>query len=291
MEKTNEKDTMVEIVPSEKTNNQSMPVDVAPVKEFDTQSLIAQAIQSNVPVETMERLLVMAEKMQAIKAKQEFNQAMAKFQSECPTIVKTKPVRTKSGQEAYRYAPIESIVEQVKLPLQNNGFSYSTSMELLPTGVKVEVKVTHKDGHCEITPMEVPLGEKTQIMSNSQVVAAASTFAKRYAFCNAFGILTGDEDTDATPDTVGDNKPYLKQGTATLKQKQFIAQLMTDKGYTLDDLMTDGINQNTPATEVIEYLLAAKSKVGPNGQVNFEPPVIQHDNPADYEDPAMGVEY
>ena len=33
-------------------------------------------------------------------------------------------------------------------------------------------------------------------MSDSQVVAAASTFSKRYAFCNAFGILTGDEDND-----------------------------------------------------------------------------------------------
>ena len=28
-------------------------------------------------------------------------------------------------------------------------------------------------------------------------MAAAQTFAKRYAFCNAFGILTGDDDNDA----------------------------------------------------------------------------------------------
>jgi hypothetical protein len=45
--------------------------------------------------------------------------------------------------------------------------------------------------------MTVPFGNKTDIMSQSQVAAAATTFAKRYAFCNAFGILTGDEDTDA----------------------------------------------------------------------------------------------
>jgi methylthioribose-1-phosphate isomerase len=35
------------------------------------------------------------------------------------------------------------------------------------------------------------------------VVAAASTFSKRYAFCNAFGIMTGDED----------NEQVLKEGT------------------------------------------------------------------------------
>jgi hypothetical protein len=43
----------------------------------------------------------------------------------------------------------------------------------------------------------VPLGNKTQIMSDTQVTAAALTFAKRYAFCNVFGILTGDEDNEA----------------------------------------------------------------------------------------------
>jgi ERF superfamily. len=34
-------------------------------------------------------------------------------------------------------------------------------------------------------------------MSDTQHVAAALTFAKRYAFTNAFGIMTGDDDNDA----------------------------------------------------------------------------------------------
>ena len=34
------------------------------------------------------------------------------------------------------------------------------------------------------------------MMSDSQKYAGALTFAKRYAFCNAFGILTADEDID-----------------------------------------------------------------------------------------------
>jgi hypothetical protein len=34
-------------------------------------------------------------------------------------------------------------------------------------------------------------------MNDTQKVGAARTYAMRYAFCNAFGILTGDEDTDA----------------------------------------------------------------------------------------------
>ncbi len=165
--------------------------------KFNAETLISRAIDKNLPVETMEKLLSMRRELKAEWSKEQFDKAMAQFQSECPTIEKTKPVKTSSGQIAYQYAPIESIVQQVKIPLQSNGFSYSTSMELLETGVKVKVKVTHKDGHSEITPMEVPLGNKTNVMSQSQVVAAATTFAKRYAFCNDLGILTGDEDTDA----------------------------------------------------------------------------------------------
>ncbi len=178
---------------------ESKTTDIVPqnnqVASFDIQTIITHAIDQKIPVDTMERLLTMAKEMQAIKAKQDFNSAMAKFQSECPTIEKKKEVVV-NGKVAYKYAPIESIISQVKEVLQRNGFSYSTNMELLENGVKVFVRVTHLSGHSEITEMNVPLGTKTGIMSASQQVAAAQTFAKRYAFLNAFGIMTGDEDND-----------------------------------------------------------------------------------------------
>jgi len=144
----------------------------------------------------MERLLAMRTQIKSEQAKEAFNRAMAAFQAECPTIVKTKEVFTRDGRSAYKYAPIESIVAQVKEYLKKNGFSYTTQIDLTEKGVKATCKVTHEAGHSEENSMEVPLGSKTQIMSDSQVTAAASTFAKRYAFCNAFGILTGDEDND-----------------------------------------------------------------------------------------------
>lgn len=159
--------------------------------------LISRAIDKNVSVETMEKLLAMRRELKEERAKELYDRAMAKFQAECPTITKTKEVKTNTGEVAYRYAPIESIVSQIKDALRNNGFSYSTNMKLTESGVAVSVKVTHEAGHSEVNEMSVPLGNKTQIMSQTQVVAAAQTFAKRYAFCNAFGILTGDEDTDA----------------------------------------------------------------------------------------------
>lgn len=162
------------------------------------ENLIQQAIVHNTPVDTMERLLAMRRELKAEYAKEEFDKAMANFQGECPTIKKTKAGgKTNSGSVAYWFAPLDVIVDQVKEPIQRNGFSYLVRTETKADGVKVTVIVKHKAGHSEPTDVEIPLGTKTGVMSASQVTASALTFAKRYAFCNAFGILTGDDDDDA----------------------------------------------------------------------------------------------
>ena len=166
------------------------------IEKTSAEMLISRAIDKNVPVESLERLLKMRRELKAEFAKEVFDKAMANFQAKCPEIKKTKEVRTKTGQLAYRYAPIESIVKQIKEIMQENGFSYRIQTKTENNLVKSTCIVKHNAGHFEETDMEVPLGNKTQIMSDSQVVAAASTFSKRYAFCNAFGILTGDEDND-----------------------------------------------------------------------------------------------
>lgn len=167
---------------------------------MNIESMIALAITEKLPVDSMERILAMRRELKSEWAKEQYDKAMAAFQADCPTIEKTKEVKTNTGTLAYKYAPIESIVAQVKGLLQEHGFSYSTQMELKENGVRVIVRVTHASGHSEESPMEVPFGNKTNVMSQTQVVAAAQTFAKRYAFCNAFGILTGDEDNDAKPE-------------------------------------------------------------------------------------------
>lgn len=163
--------------------------------------LLSQAVEKGADISTLERLMALRKDMLAEEAKKAFNTAMAEFQSECPVIKKTKGVNTKSGEEAYKYAPIESVISQVKVLIQKHGFRYSTTMELSADGllVKAFCRVVHELGHEEVSEMQVPLGAQTQVMSKSQVVAAAQTFAKRYAFLNAFGIMTGDTDNDAAP--------------------------------------------------------------------------------------------
>ena len=230
-----------------KLNNQEKQETVIMSVQHDAEALIAKAIDKKVPVETMERLLMMRRELKAEWAKAEFDKALAAFQAECPIIKKTKSVKTDTGDIAYKYAPLESIVDQVKGILTKNGFSYSVDQPEARQGyIKVAVTVKHQSGHSEVTCVELPLGNKTRIMSQTQVEAAALTFAKRYAFCNAFGILTGDDDTDAKPAANGHaNTPTIESNSQSANgnarvaywQANTIRRLLKQKGYTESDLL------------------------------------------------------
>ena len=67
------------------------------VAPLDAEALIFKAVESQVPVETMERLLAMRKDLKQEQAKEAFHAALAKFQSICPIIRKTKEVKDKSG--------------------------------------------------------------------------------------------------------------------------------------------------------------------------------------------------
>jgi hypothetical protein len=172
-------------------------------------------------------------------------------------INKTKSVSTKSGDEAYKYAPIESVISQVKELIQKHGFRYSTTMELSEDGtlVKAFCRVVHELGHEEVSVMEVPLGGQTAVMSKSQVVAAAQTFAKRYAFLNAFGIMTGDTDNDAAKvKEAGDDEKVIEllKNCKTMEEYKTVqADIMAMK-YKISDIdairnaATDVLKKFTP---------------------------------------------
>ena len=170
--------------------------------------LLKLAVEQNLDVDKLEKLMELQERWDKRNAKKAFDTAMSEFQSECPTIKKTKNGgQTKGGKVAYKYAPLESIVEQVKDLIKAHGFSYGIQTVMTEKTVKVFCTVKHIAGHSEISDVELPLTTRTEIMSAPQVVAATVTFGKRYAFCNGFGIMTGDDDTDGISQQNGGTPP------------------------------------------------------------------------------------
>lgn len=199
---------------------------------IDPSAMILAAIKSKVPVETMERILAMRTQLRAEAAKEAFDHAMAKFQQECPTIKKTKEVKDKQGRKRYSYAPIDSIVDQVKDTLGRNGLSYRIDIENDDKIMTVLCTVKHTLGHFEVTRFPVPIGSE-EYMTDAQKYGARSTFAKRYAFMNALGIMTGDEDTDSVPTEYSPQKTsYQPKPAQATNQPNFLLQLK-DKLYKL----------------------------------------------------------
>lgn len=180
----------------EKANNE-----VAELQNNSPHSLISQALAQGLGIDVLERLMDLQERWEKNQAKKAFDEAMSIFQSKCPIIKKTKNgAKTKSGTVAYKYAPIENIVSQTKNLIAQCGFSYLIKAPSFTNdSVEISVEVRHNQGHSETSTIKMPLVSKTDVMSAPQVVASTVTFAKRYAFCDAFGIMTMDSDNDAKP--------------------------------------------------------------------------------------------
>jgi hypothetical protein len=176
-------------------------------QQQSVEAMIISAIKSGLPVETMERILSMRTQLKQENAKEQFIQAMANFQAQCPVIKKTKDIKEKGGGKTRSsYAPIDSIVAQVKEIIMANGLSYSIKTTSDTANLTATCVVSHSAGHSEQSSFVVPLGTEA-FMSEVQKFGARATFAKRYAFCDAFGIITGDKDNDGAVD----NKQEVKE--------------------------------------------------------------------------------
>ena len=193
--------------------------------------LISQAIDKNVPVEALEKLLAMRKEWRLEVAEEEFNIAMTGFQSECPIIKKTKKVYGKSGY-LYSYAPIESILHQVKPTMVKYNFSYSIQSITEERYVEAICVVYHIHGHSRSTSFRVPIdvNEMTAAMTKEKYVTGRLMYCSRYAFRNAFGITTGDVDSE---EEITENKvEYI-----TDDQINDLLITMRETEYKLEDIL------------------------------------------------------
>lgn len=169
-------------------------------EDLNPAAFMQQAIEKGLTPEVMEKFMTLYDRWESKKAKREFDAAMAAFQGECPVIEKGKKVDFESkrtGQRTkYAYAPLDQIVKQVGPKIAKHGLSYTINATIEGQNVKAEVVVTHEGGHSQPSSFIVPL-DPDAFMNTAQKFGSALTYAKRYAFCNAFGILTQDPDTDA----------------------------------------------------------------------------------------------
>lgn len=190
---------------------------------INPQMLIMRAIENKVSIEILNGLFDLQKRVNAEKAARAFREAMSGFQAECPVIVKSAGVNflsKKGGRVKYQYAPLDVIISQVKEIFSKYGLSYDFTTPIQnKESITATCNAHHILGHTESSSFSVPIDLEAS-MNPMQQVASALTYAKRYAFCNAFGILTGDEDNDAHSIDNGDPLE-VHQETAIEDLKKF----------------------------------------------------------------------
>jgi len=168
---------------------------VETLEKIDTTpaSLLSQAIEKGLDVESLGKLMDLQERWQAGQARKLFFEAFTEFQSKCPDLRKTKEVNF--GQTKYNFAPLADICRQIGKTLKDAGLSYRWEIQDNPTELKVTCLVSHMEGHTEKTTMTSPpdaSGSKNAI----QARGSAIEYLKRYTLIGALGLSTADSDID-----------------------------------------------------------------------------------------------
>jgi len=148
------------------------------------------ASDPNVPVEKLERLIAMQERILAHNAKAAFDADFAKMQGELPIVVERGKGNTGS------YARLEDIVATVRPVLTKFGFSLSHTSEWpAEKTVKIVGVLGHRDGHekrSEFLTTADTSGSKNAI----QGLGSALSYGRRYTTLDLLGIATCNEDDD-----------------------------------------------------------------------------------------------
>ena len=189
--------------------------------------LLQAAIDKNISVEAMEKLVELHERVSARQAASEFAAAMAEFQAECPSIPKTSTatIPTNSGGSySYKYAELDAIATVIQPIMHANGLSYSWDSDVVDGKLVCVCTVRHANGHSQPATFTCPIDDRSKGMSEPQKYAAALTYARRQALIQALGLTTTDPDPD------GGGPPAAK----ILKpQVNVIADLIRDSGADL----------------------------------------------------------
>lgn len=177
-----------------------VPVDDAPppastalaVQPPDSFTSMVERLAANpdVPVDKLERLLAMQERILDRNAEAAFNAAFAEMAAEIPTV--SERGKTDKGT----YATLEDIIEAVRPVLQRHGFALSHRTEWPEkTSVKVIGILTHREGHSRQS--EFMSGADASGSKNAiQGLGSAVAYGRRYTTKDLLNIATRDEDDD-----------------------------------------------------------------------------------------------
>lgn len=162
-----------------------------------------------IPLDRLEKMLDMKERMDAREAEQAFNAALSAASAEMPTI----PLKGK-GHNGKPYALLKDIINFTRPVLAKHGLHLSWTIETADA-VTVTAKLRHIQGHAETTSIVLPR-DNSGSKNNVQSVGSSQTYGQRYTGQAILGLSLGD-DVDDDGKAAGSGDTISKEQFSTLR--------------------------------------------------------------------------
>ena len=182
------------------TDKNEMALAEQPESSAIMQVIERAAMNPDVDIDKMERLLQMQERILDRNSEMAFNSAMAAAQAEMGPVVRN----ASNSQTNSQYSTIEAIARSVKPILTKNGFatSFGSDQSPLDGHYRVTCCVSHSEGYSRDYHADVPTdatGIKGSVnKTNVHAFGSTMTYGRRYLMMLIFDITTDDDDGNAS---------------------------------------------------------------------------------------------
>jgi hypothetical protein len=147
-------------------------------------------------------------------------------------------------------------MEQVAPLLQKHGFTVTFSTDFKEGRIIKTCTLQHVGGHSRSNQFAVRIGSGPPRASEAQADGAASTYAKRFALCDALNIVI-DKDTDAKVE----GAPITKEQAAELEHR--VQMTNSNREAFLKFAGANSFSEIASAKyEILDGFLAKKERVG-----------------------------
>ena len=163
----------------------------------DPMEMLATALEGGAEPSIVEKMMDMAERWNAMQARQAFDAAMADAKARLPIIRKNRRVNFESKRTNtrtdYTHEDLAEIVKTIDPVLTEYGLSYRWRTTQEGARVTVTCIVAHRDGHSEENSLSASpddSGNKNSI----QQVGSTITYLQRYTLKAALGLAASEDD-------------------------------------------------------------------------------------------------
>lgn len=215
------------------------------------------AMNPDVDIDKMERLLAMQERVMRTQAEADFNSAMAAAQAEMtPISADASNPQTKS-----RYASYAQLDRHLRPIYTRHGFSLSFGTDTPPTPDVVRVTcVVARAGFSRDYHIDMPADGKGakggDVMTKTHAAGAATAYGMRYLLKMVFNVAVGEYDDDGNLGAVQAISASQAADLSALAE-----EVGADMGGFLRYLKVDSLVQ-LPATKYRAAVAALESKRG-----------------------------